>query len=137
MSAAPERLRERSERTRRCPPQQSFRRRDACRRRTELAETLPEPALFTGTCRLHRNLRTHAMAALQEVTFSKINLDSLNNQDWIRDTISAFFWQWYERNLDLKVTTIQFWIIKKNIYVRDLRSIFELLFGQQPNGTTT
>lgn len=77
------------------------------------------------------------MSALQDVNFSEINLDNLNNQDWIRNTISQFFWQWYERNLDLKVTTVQFWIVKKHIFVRDLRSIFELLFGQQPNGTTT
>lgn len=134
MSAAPQRLRERSERTRRCPPRPPCGMPRCVRRHTEPAETLPEPARFTGPCRPHRNLRTHAMAALQDVDLSSY---AIQNQQWFRDIVAQMFWRWYEANLDTKVTTIKIWIIKKDIFVRDLRSIFELLFGPQPNGTTT
>jgi hypothetical protein len=74
------------------------------------------------------------MAALQDVDLSYY---AIQDQQWFRDVVSQMFWRWYEANLDTKVTTIKIWIIKKDIFVRDLRSIFELLFGPQPNGTTT
>jgi hypothetical protein len=53
----------------------------------------------------------------------------------VKDILALIIWRWFEANLDRKLTTIKlFWILKKSIYVRDLRDIFTLLFGPQTNG---
>jgi hypothetical protein len=71
------------------------------------------------------------MAVVHEVDFSKASL--LADQSFIRELVGEAFWRWYFNNLSLKVTTIKFWIIKKDIYVADLHSIFVLLFGNPPS----
>lgn len=134
MSAAPQRLRERSERTRRCAAPTMLRN----------AVMLPKTIRPRGNTVPNRPRRTlpptpklagdAQMSALQNID---LNSYKIQDQAWFKDVVAQVFWRWYEANLDTKVTTVQFWIIKKHIFVRDLRSIFELLFGQQPNGTTT
>lgn len=76
------------------------------------------------------------MSALEEVNLLDFTIKQ-RDQDRFKKIVSDVFWSWFESNLDTKVTTVQFWIIKKSIFVRDLRSIFELLFGPQPNGSST
>ena len=67
------------------------------------------------------------MAALDEVSVK--HLEPQTTQDLIKKSISAMFWSWYVANLDREVTTIKVWFIRKKVYVRELKSIFELLFG--------
>jgi hypothetical protein len=76
------------------------------------------------------------MSALQEVNLLDFTIKQ-REQDKFRKVVADVFWSWFESNHDTKVTTVQFWIVKKSIFVRDLRSIFELLFGPQPNGSST
>lgn len=70
------------------------------------------------------------MSALNEVDFSRASL--LNDQSFIRELVSESFWKWYVLNTRLKITTIKVWIIKKDIFVGDLYSLFVLLFGNPP-----
>lgn len=67
------------------------------------------------------------MAALDE-----INVDTLEPEttsDIVKDSIAKLFWHWYHMNLDRPVTTIRVWFIRRTIQVKDLKAIFELLFG--------
>ena len=70
------------------------------------------------------------MSALTEVDFSRTSL--LEDQSFIRELVSEAFWKWYDNNTSVKITTIKVWIIKKDIYVGDLHSLFVLLFGNPP-----
>lgn len=72
------------------------------------------------------------MSALREA-----NLDaySVENQEWFKAIVAQMFWRWYESNQETLVTTISVWVFKKKIFVKDLRSLFEILFGEA-NGTT-
>jgi hypothetical protein len=70
------------------------------------------------------------MAALNEVDFSRASL--LEDQSFIRELVSEAFWKWYVSNSYVKITTVKVWIIKKDIYVGDLHSLFVLLFGNPP-----
>lgn len=45
--------------------------------------------------------------------------------------VAPLFWAWFRNNGDRKVYTIKVWIINKTIYVRDLRPVFEMLFGPE------
>lgn len=67
------------------------------------------------------------MAALDEVNVD--HLEPQTTQDVIKRSIAKIFWAWFNINLDREVTTIKVWFLRKKVYVRDLRSIFELLFG--------
>jgi len=67
------------------------------------------------------------MAALDEVDVT--HLEPQTTQDLIKKSIATMFWMWYANNLDREVTTIKVWFIRKKVYVRELKSIFELLFG--------
>jgi hypothetical protein len=67
------------------------------------------------------------MAVVHEVDFSQTSL--LADQSFVRELVSEAFWKWYFQNLSLKITTIKVWIIRKDIYVADLYSLFVLLFG--------
>jgi len=67
------------------------------------------------------------MAALDE-----INVDALEPEttsDIVKDSIAKLFWHWYHMNLDHPVTTIRVWFIRRTVQVKDLKAIFELLFG--------
>jgi hypothetical protein len=67
------------------------------------------------------------MAALDEVDVAHLQPET--TQDLIKKSIATMFWMWYANNLDREVTTIKVWFIRKKVYVRELKSIFELLFG--------
>lgn len=56
--------------------------------------------------------------------------------DYIKKTLNAIFWSWYSMNEDRKLTTVRWWIISKTIYLRDLKEVFALLFGDEPIGVT-
>ncbi len=136
MPAAPQRLRERSERTRRCAASTMLRN----------AAMLPKTIRLRGNTTPNRPRRTlpptpklagdAPMAALHDADLNAYSV-SLENQQWFKDVVSQVFWRWYDANKDFVVTTISIWIIKKKIYVRDLHSLFVILFGPAPDGTTT
>lgn len=70
------------------------------------------------------------MAALDQVDFSKASI--LSDQSFIRELVGEAFWRWFRVSGDIKVTTIRVWIIRRDIYVKDLEFLFELLFGPPP-----
>lgn len=70
------------------------------------------------------------MAALETINLDKASI--LADQSFLRELIGEAFWKWYANNLHVKVTTIRIWIIRKDIYVGDLESLFVLLFGKRP-----
>jgi len=70
------------------------------------------------------------MSALNEVDFSRASL--LQDQSFIRELVAEAFWKWYVSNTQLKITTIRVWIVRKDIRVGDLYSLFVLLFGNPP-----
>lgn len=70
------------------------------------------------------------MYAVEEIDTT--GLANTTNEDEIRKSISAMFWMWYQTHAEQKVTTVKFWFISKTVYVRDLHSLFQLLFGPQP-----
>jgi hypothetical protein len=74
------------------------------------------------------------MSALRELDLSSLEKEA--EQAFLRQAISTLFWGWFESNRDRKVTTINWWFIRKTLYVRDLFGVFEILFGPNPNGQT-
>lgn len=69
-----------------------------------------------------------------ESSMHKLDLYAESGRSVLKDILNKIFWKWFETNLNRKLTTIRFWFFKKSIYVKDLREIFTLLFGPQPNG---
>ena len=69
------------------------------------------------------------MSAIQEISQSNEIPDEL--KDFVRETISKLFWKWYFANKDDKLVKVGWWIFAK-IYLRDLKSVFEMLFGSAP-----
>jgi hypothetical protein len=67
------------------------------------------------------------MSVLHELDVSSIAKSA--NEAFIREMVSKLFWTWYFSNQDKKLTTVSWWIVKKTIYVRDIRGVFEILFG--------
>lgn len=67
------------------------------------------------------------MSVLKEVDFSRTSM--LADQSFVRELVSEAFWKWYDQNPFLKITTIKIWVIKKDIYLYQLHSLFELLLG--------
>jgi len=49
--------------------------------------------------------------------------------DLAREIIKMGFWQWYVEHNMMKITTIKWLFVRKTIYVRDLHSVFVMLFG--------
>lgn len=78
------------------------------------------------------------MSALQEVNLkvSSGNQAFATDEAFLRQFIASVFWNWYYENLNRKVTAVSWWVFKKTFFVRDLRSIFELLFGEDPASST-
>ena len=70
------------------------------------------------------------MAILNELDVS--TLSAAQDESVIRELVSGLFWAWYASNVDKKITSLKWWIFRKTIYVRDLESVFELLFGPMP-----
>lgn len=67
------------------------------------------------------------MAALDEINVQE--LEPQTTSDIAKDAIARLFWHWYQMNLDRPVTTVKVWFFRKTIQVKDLKGIFELLFG--------
>lgn len=72
------------------------------------------------------------MSALREANLEAYPLET---QEWFKDVVANIFWNWYAENKETLVTTISVWVFKKKIFVKDLHSLFVILFGE-PNGTT-
>lgn len=69
------------------------------------------------------------MAALDDIQVKYLDVDT--DEEVVRARISALFWGWYEENMDQVVTKVDLFIFKKTVKVRDIRPIFEMLFGPQ------
>jgi hypothetical protein len=67
------------------------------------------------------------MAALDEINVEE--LEPSTTSDIAKEAIAKLFWHWYHMNLDRSVTTIKVWFFRKTVTVKDLKGIFELLFG--------
>jgi hypothetical protein len=67
------------------------------------------------------------MAALDELNLEELVPET--PKDVVKETISKLFWMWYTQNEYRELKTIKLWIFRKRIVVRDLKQIFELLFG--------
>jgi len=76
------------------------------------------------------------MSALQDFDLDAYSV-APDQQNWYKELVSQMFWRWYDANTDTLITTVSVWVFKKKIFVKDLRSLFEILFGSAPNGTTT
>jgi hypothetical protein len=68
------------------------------------------------------------MAAVDELVLDGNEASGLD----FREVISLLFWDWFDKNQDQKVTVVSVWLIRKTLYVRDLRSVFSMLFGLHP-----
>ena len=71
------------------------------------------------------------MAALDELDLEQLVPET--PKDVIKDTIGKLFWLWFTQNEYRELTTVKLWIFRKRIIVRDLKQIFELLFGARVN----
>jgi hypothetical protein len=69
------------------------------------------------------------MAAVDQVDVTALQI--AGDESAIRALIGGIFWAWFRDHQDQKVTTIKVWFISRTVYVRDLRAIFELLFGKE------
>jgi hypothetical protein len=67
------------------------------------------------------------MAALDELDLEQLVPET--PKDVVKETINKLFWMWYTQNEYRELTTIKLWIFRKKLTVRDLKQIFELLFG--------
>jgi hypothetical protein len=72
------------------------------------------------------------MAALDELNLEELVPET--PKDVVKETISKLFWMWYTQNEYRELKTIKLWIFRKRIVVRDLKQIFELLFGAPAHG---
>ena len=73
------------------------------------------------------------MSALEEVEVDTLanSMSQLN----ARILISRMFWNWFFSNQERSVE-IRIWRIRGNVRVKNIRSIFELLFGPANAETT-
>ena len=67
------------------------------------------------------------MSAVSQIDFSTVS--AARDQKIIRELLGSLFWDWFDKNKDMKISVIRFWIFRPNIYVRDLELVFTLLFG--------
>jgi hypothetical protein len=72
------------------------------------------------------------MAALDELNLEELVPETPKHV--VKETISKLFWMWYTQNEYRELKTIKLWIFRKRIVVRDLKQIFELLFGAPAHG---
>lgn len=69
------------------------------------------------------------MSAIQDISNSNEIPNDL--RDFVRETISRLFWEWYQKNKEDKLVTVGWWIFHKTIKLKDLHGVFELLFGPE------
>lgn len=70
------------------------------------------------------------MAALDEMNVGRLAPEQ--QESTVKRIINELFWNWFFLNQNRKVTAVKIWFFKKSVYVRDLKSIFELLVGPNP-----
>lgn len=70
------------------------------------------------------------MAALDEMNVGRLAPEQ--QESTVKRIINELFWNWFFLNQHRKVTAVKIWFFKKSVYVRDLKSIFELLVGPNP-----
>ena len=63
------------------------------------------------------------MSALQEIS----GLAGSGTREWV----ARNFWEWYDQNLDDRIS-IKVWKLPVSIRIRQLRPVFERLFGPRP-----
>ena len=68
------------------------------------------------------------MAVIDQINVAVVSSVS-NNPDATRNVIAGQFWIWFDRHQEDRVTTVKIWLFHKTLYVRDLRPIFVMLFG--------
>ncbi len=50
----------------------------------------------------------------------------------VKQAIASQFWDWFDNHQNDVIYTVKVWIINRAIRVRDVRVIFERLFGSHP-----
>lgn len=50
----------------------------------------------------------------------------------VRDITTAAIWAMFNQFKDTAKFTVKIWFIRKTIHLRDLKPVFELLFGDAP-----
>lgn len=73
------------------------------------------------------------MSALKSIPLNSPALGNaaVANQDAIKEFIAEYFWRWYDVHLDDRIITVKILIFNKTIRVRDLESLFVMLFGNR------
>jgi hypothetical protein len=47
-------------------------------------------------------------------------------------SVKRFMWEWFYQNSELTIYKLKVYFISKTVRVRDIRPVFELLFGPEP-----
>jgi hypothetical protein len=76
------------------------------------------------------------VAAIDDLNFAQLRAQtqvqqSLPALDILRKLVSAEFWRWYNAHSDQQLTKVKVWIFSKTVRVKDIRPLFELLFGEE------
>lgn len=53
--------------------------------------------------------------------------------DDVQRFVGRVFWRWFRENQNLIVVSVGKWFIRFNVRVRDLRPLFQVLFGDEPS----
>lgn len=69
------------------------------------------------------------MAVLNQLNLKEAGISS--DVAFIKSLIAREFWAWFELHKEDKIISIGIWFLRKTVRVRDIRSVFELLFGAQ------
>jgi hypothetical protein len=77
------------------------------------------------------------MAAIDDLNFEQLRAKTQAQQQLpalqvLRSLVAAEFWRWYRTHQDTKLTKIKVWVFSKTVVVKDIRPLFELLFGEEP-----
>ncbi len=70
------------------------------------------------------------MSALTDVAASNEIPDELKK--FVMETVGGLFWNWYHVHANDRILSVGWWIIKKTVRVKDLYSVFVMLFGSEP-----
>ena len=69
------------------------------------------------------------MAVLSQINLKEAELST--NVDFIKSLIAREFWIWYEQHKEDKIVSVGFLFLRKTVRVRNIKFVFELLFGAQ------
>lgn len=71
------------------------------------------------------------MAVLQTLHVTAPNIPAAAAGPF-KDALATAFWRWYDTHQDDKVKSIKIWFFTHTVRIRDLRQVFEMLFGPHP-----